>query len=505
MGGIMVPLSHFAKRRGGGIVRNVAEPLEGRVLLASPAQTPFPSEVHQIPGIIQAEDFDEGGDFVSYHDETPENEGGEYRDTGVDLERSDAPNGGYRVTDVKAAEWLEYTVNVTTAGYYILHLEMEHGTVHVEFDGLNLTARRNYFIGWYDYGVTLNAGQQTMRVYFEADSIDPDVVTLDWIKFNRAPELSNFSITPNPAYAGQNLRLNVDSVIDTDGFPTGVDFFMEGNGTDTAGFQPGDWFLGHDDPSPGWGLTIPTRGWISNTVYVFYAVPVDNEHAYGPAAAVTLVLRFADAPRLVDRDFKYDTAPHRIVYTFTKDVGSTLDTSDLILQNMTTGVTVPAADLALSYNPATRTATFTAPKYPMGVLPDGNWRATLKSAGISADGWAFDGDYDLGPGGDHSFDFFYLTGDVNGDRGVNFADLVTVAQNYNTTGKDFRHGNLSYDPGGKVDFDDLVILAQNYNAVLPRLPQAAPVVRAVTGAPSPRPAPKPRPKVFSRRTIDLLA
>jgi GH35 family endo-1,4-beta-xylanase len=53
-------------------------------------------------------------------------------------------------------------------------------------------------------------------------------------------------------------------------------------------------------------------------------------------------------------------------------------------------------------------------------------------------------------------------GDANLDGMVNFADLVTLAQNYNQeTGEGW--ADASFNGDGKVDFGDLVVLAQNYN------------------------------------------
>jgi hypothetical protein len=54
-------------------------------------------------------------------------------------------------------------------------------------------------------------------------------------------------------------------------------------------------------------------------------------------------------------------------------------------------------------------------------------------------------------------------GDANADGAVDFADLVAVAQNYNTSEPLMRwsQGDFTYD--GSVDFNDLVALAQNYN------------------------------------------
>jgi hypothetical protein len=58
-----------------------------------------------------------------------------------------------------------------------------------------------------------------------------------------------------------------------------------------------------------------------------------------------------------------------------------------------------------------------------------------------------------------------LTGDANLDRTVNFADLVKLAQNYNTTiGGLWTNGDFNYD--GAINFADLVSLAQGYNGTL---------------------------------------
>jgi probable HAF family extracellular repeat protein len=56
---------------------------------------------------------------------------------------------------------------------------------------------------------------------------------------------------------------------------------------------------------------------------------------------------------------------------------------------------------------------------------------------------------------------FTTAGDADLDGGVGFADLVRVAQNYNSaTGGTWAGGDFTHD--GRVDFADLVALAQNY-------------------------------------------
>jgi autotransporter-associated beta strand protein len=55
-----------------------------------------------------------------------------------------------------------------------------------------------------------------------------------------------------------------------------------------------------------------------------------------------------------------------------------------------------------------------------------------------------------------------LAGDLNLDRSVDFADLLVLAQNYDTTGRFWWQGDVDYD--GAVGFSDLLGLAQNYEA-----------------------------------------
>jgi autotransporter-associated beta strand protein len=62
---------------------------------------------------------------------------------------------------------------------------------------------------------------------------------------------------------------------------------------------------------------------------------------------------------------------------------------------------------------------------------------------------------------------YTLKGDATLDGKVDFNDLVTLAQNYNTVdgARAWFDGDFTYD--GNTDFNDLVLLAQNYNTGLP--------------------------------------
>ncbi len=51
-----------------------------------PTSTPFGGTPWSIPGTIQAEDFDDGGEGLAYLDTSAGNTGGQYRSTDVDIE-----------------------------------------------------------------------------------------------------------------------------------------------------------------------------------------------------------------------------------------------------------------------------------------------------------------------------------------------------------------------------------------------------------------------------------
>src|SRR6185312_443024 len=98
------------------------------------ASTPFYGTPAAIPGTIQIQDFDGGGEGLAYHDTTAGNTGGAYRQDDVDLEPS--ADGGNDVGWTAAGEWLNYTVNVAAAGSYAVTFRVASsgpgGSFHLE-------------------------------------------------------------------------------------------------------------------------------------------------------------------------------------------------------------------------------------------------------------------------------------------------------------------------------------------------------------------------------------
>jgi len=163
--------------------------------IASLVQTPFEGTPRAMPGVIQVEDFDNGGEGLAYHDTTASNSGGKYRNTDVDLETNADGGAGFNLGWTAAGEWLEYTANVATAGTYNIEIRMASsgggGTFHLEFDGVNKTGAIPVPStgGWQTWqtltipGVSLNAGQQVLRVSLDTIGASGAVANFNYFNF----------------------------------------------------------------------------------------------------------------------------------------------------------------------------------------------------------------------------------------------------------------------------------------------------------------------------------
>ena len=140
---------------------------------------PFYGTPQAIPGVIVAGDFDYGGEGVAYHDSDTGNNGGAYRPTeDVDIEIG---SEGINVAWISSGEWMDYTVDVASAGTYTITARVAFGpgTFHMEFDGVDQTgpidvAYTGGYQDWVDVSavVTLAAGEQIMTFYHDSGSIN---------------------------------------------------------------------------------------------------------------------------------------------------------------------------------------------------------------------------------------------------------------------------------------------------------------------------------------------
>jgi len=116
-----------------------------RVTASTSQSTANSGAASSVPGIIQAENYDQGGQGVAYNDFSTGNTGGQYRAEDVDVMASPDPAGGYIVSHFEAGEWLLYTIDVPTAGNYDIELRagtaMDGSAYHLQLDGQKITGR----------------------------------------------------------------------------------------------------------------------------------------------------------------------------------------------------------------------------------------------------------------------------------------------------------------------------------------------------------------------------
>ncbi|WP_299315003.1 family 16 glycosylhydrolase [uncultured Aquimarina sp.] len=137
-----------------------------------------------IPGIIQAEDYKEGGEGVGYFDTSVGNIGDAYRQDDVDIQIT---IGGYNVGWIATGEWLAYNIDAkeSTNSYDISFRVASpngNGKFHLELDGISITevisvSNTN---GWQNYeivevkGVSISTGAHELRVVFDSNGLNFD-------------------------------------------------------------------------------------------------------------------------------------------------------------------------------------------------------------------------------------------------------------------------------------------------------------------------------------------
>lgn len=147
-----------------------------------------------LPGVVQAEDFDNGCAGIVYADSSTGNAGGaSNRNTDVDIGTT-ADSSGLYVGWTAQGEWVEYTVNVASAGDYTFNFRyasaVNGATVTVTAGSNSVSTNLNSTGGWDTWAnatsgkVYLAAGSQVIRV-----------------TFNGGSNLNSFSV----AAAGKNL------------------------------------------------------------------------------------------------------------------------------------------------------------------------------------------------------------------------------------------------------------------------------------------------------------
>ena len=164
-----------------------------------------------VPGTVQAEDYDVGGEGIAYHDSDPTNNGGQYRPLdGVDTEDTYDTGGGYDVGWTGAGEWLKYTVKAATAGVYAVSFRVASpggGSFHLQntagakLTGLISVPSTGGYQTWATtkpVNLTLKAGVQTLELYEDTGGYNFNFTTFTRI----APPAAPMGLAATPGAAG---------------------------------------------------------------------------------------------------------------------------------------------------------------------------------------------------------------------------------------------------------------------------------------------------------------
>lgn len=234
----------------------------------TPVVAPAPYTQHPVPGRIQAEDYDLGGEGIAYHDTTSGNTGGAYRHDDVDIETA----GG--ITDVgwiRDGEWLIYTLNVPEGGPYLMtarvatpneglsawiSVNSEPTPFLIRFP--NTGSFTTYTTAVEEY-VSLPAGNTTVRLTFQGDGLN-----LDWIEFAPQPQIREPFRIPCTIQA--------------------EDYDLGGYVDTTPGNQGGAYRQDDVDIETANGIT--DVGWIRTGEYLTYEVNVAQGGTYDMTARV---------------------------------------------------------------------------------------------------------------------------------------------------------------------------------------------------------------------------
>lgn len=206
-----------------------------KVVFTPVAVTTVPTTVsptlagRKVPGTVEAEDYNTGGEGVGYHDTTAGNHDNVYRHDGVDL--SVNPSGGYNIGYVVDGEWLAYTLAVPSAGTYTVSCTVaswaDGRSLALSLDGTSLgtlAVPNNLCNGWRTVStrVTLPAGDHRLQVRFGGDKQILDRITVAAVATptTTVPTTKPTTVpTTVPATPGGTVRL--PATIQAENYATG--------------------------------------------------------------------------------------------------------------------------------------------------------------------------------------------------------------------------------------------------------------------------------------------
>lgn len=184
-----------------------------------PMQAPYTDdgEPHPVPGKIQVQDFDEGGEGVAYHETDPPADWAvDVRGTDIDFKPTPDADGEYSVGKFRSDEWLEYTCAVEP-GTYTLRVRCgtarEGRALDLTLDGESLATVDVPVTGWSSHttvSAEIDIGgdpataphERVLRLSPTADGVDVAWVEFVAIDLEPVPEPD-----PEPPHSHTTVRV----------------------------------------------------------------------------------------------------------------------------------------------------------------------------------------------------------------------------------------------------------------------------------------------------------
>ncbi len=159
-----------------------------KIKIPTVPQEPYLSAI-SIPGKVEMEHYDLGGQGVSYFDNDPTNQGDELRSDAVDI--TTVTPSGYAIGWTNTDEWLEYTLNVGVTDKYFWRARVSTGvdtaSFFMELNGVSIAdeVRLENTGSWEDYievsgdvAVPMQSGENILKVI-----IGKPFINIDYIEF----------------------------------------------------------------------------------------------------------------------------------------------------------------------------------------------------------------------------------------------------------------------------------------------------------------------------------
>ncbi len=248
-------------------------------------EAPYGGTPWALPGTVQSENFDTGGDNVAYYTSDNTNHGGQYRTSeGVSIETTTDTGGGYDVGWTAPGEWINYTVNVTAAGDYLFNVRVANpgdgGSFHINVDGADVTGSMAIpnTGGWQSWTtitsnpVQLSAGQHVVQFYMDANSSSGAAGNFNWFSVSAS---TNSSEAP---YGGTPWAL--PGTVQAENFDTGGDnvaYYTSDNTNHGGQYRPNEGVSIETTSDTGGGYDV---GWTAPGEWINYTVNVTASGTY---------------------------------------------------------------------------------------------------------------------------------------------------------------------------------------------------------------------------------